>query len=640
MAGETTEIHAKLVLDPEAKEAAEHLKEGFEGIGEKVHEIQHEMMELVKTTLAVAAGFELDKGIESIKELGHEVLNAATASENAEKTIAGLLAMSDKTGASFEELKGRAAEVHEQLEDIGVKVGASGDAVAEAFEMISSRSQKSTEELVKLTDQMATAGKILPGGVSQIAAAWRDLESGIVRPRNALVQLMVQTHTVGGTMREVAAGMNKMLQTPEGKEKAFEMAEKAIAKMAETARNAPMSYDQLIQSLKSMREMVFKSAGEPIIKALGGNLEKLRTYFMNNQAAVEAWAKSAGEKVGEWVVQAADAMKEGFQYLQTHAEEIEKAIKSGVAGAKAMVEFILAHKEEIAIAFGVSKALSFGSALAGGSVSVVNGITAMAEFGITVGAATMALLAFTAAAASLAAVYLEWQKLKGVTGGNFQNEYHMDQMARMEGADKSAHAGNIGETKRITDAMVEENPALAEMAVHLNSIAQGAAEWNREAAALENKMNGQSVPLVKTDEAAQNMFEGVAFSFETAQAVGDTAAANFQAHFVAANQKVFDAMNKAGPDFDMAAWKFIESISAFAPAVAAAMATKYGNEHGTGTRVPTSGPPVMDFRGSNFTIHQDFRDQDPDRVVAMMRKDLVHTAGARVQSRGALGGGM
>jgi hypothetical protein len=582
----------------------------------------------------------LDRGIESIKELGHEVINAATASENAEKTISGLLAMTDKTGASFEELKVKAAEVHEELEDIGVKVGASGDAVAEAFEMIASRSQKSTEELVKLTDQMATAGKILPGGVSQIAAAWRDLESGIVRPRNALVQLMVQTHTVGGTMREVAAGMNKMLQTPEGKEKAFEMAEKAIAKMAETARNAPMSYDQLIQSLKSMREMVFKSAGEPIIKALGGNLEKLRTYFMNNQAAVEAWAKSAGEKVGEWTLEAAEAVKEGFQYLQTHAEEIENAIKSGVAGAKAMVEFILAHKEEIAIAFGANKAMQIGTAIAGVGELGLGAGGSMAAFAASVGTAAMALLALTAAAAALYAVYLEAKKLQAETN-NGQNEYHMNQRARLDAATQSANAGNVGDTKRIADAMAYDNPELRELADNLIAIAQAAHEMNRKTESLGETMNGVQVPTVKTEEAAQNLFESAAIGFERAQEVGDTAAANYQAHFVAANQKLFDAMNQAGPDFDRVTWKFIESISAFAPAVAAAMATKYGNEHGTGTRVnPVSGPPIMDFRGSNFTIHQDFRDQDPDRVVAMMRKDLIHTAGARVQSRGALGFGM
>jgi hypothetical protein len=47
------------------------------------------------------------------------------------------------------------------------------------------------------------------------------------------------------------------------------------------------------------------------------------------------------------------------------------------------------------------------------------------------------------------------------------------------------------------------------------------------------------------------------------------------------------------------------------------------------------GAPNYDFRGSNFHIKQDFRDQDPDRVMIEFRKDLQKHAVARIQSRNA-----
>lgn len=645
-----TEIHAKLVLDEEAKEAAERLREGFEGIKEKVHETQHELMEMAKQAVAVGVGFEMFRGIESIKELGHEVLDAAEQSDQAEKNIAGLLAVSDKTGKSFEELQTEAKGVHEELETIGIKAGASGEVLGEAFEMIASRSKKSAHEILELTDKMATAGRILPGGIGQIANAWRDMEQGIIRPRNALVQLMVQSHVVDGTMKQTARYLTQMMQTPGGSEKAFELAEMAITRMAAKAKDAPMSYGQLIQSLKNIRELVFKDAGEPIIAGLKGPVQELRDYLIENKQAIEEWSHAAGVKVGVWVKEAAHEIKEGFQYLQNHAQEIEDAIKGGFHMAKEVVEFILAHKEELALAFGASK-------VAGIAGSVGQGIGALGALGE--GASTAGIIGVAGVAGGMAGIALAKAWETNVTEPTIAQTQQV--YAALEEASKQ---GQVERAHELRDEVVLLDSSYASLANHLAETAarnkQMIASNDEYEKGLLDAFDSQAGRKEKKDQAwavQQYMAE-----FNDAVDRGDQATQAQMAAYIVTHQNLLDAMHTSGVDITKGGEQLANVISNLTRVVFANAVTftnEGGTLHGMGGETSSNknmiaeeirgmlkstkaalSSPVMDFSGSTFHIHQDFRDVDPDRVIAVMRKDLVHSAAARTQSRSALPFGM
>jgi mannose/fructose-specific phosphotransferase system component IIA len=152
------EVHTKLVMDDAASEALHKVKEGFEKVGETVADVQGEIRGMIKQAAAVALGFQFDRGIESVKEMGEEMIHAASETEEHVKALAGVLAMSDKTGASYEELTERAEELHEELAQVGVAAGASAQTMIEAFSMMAERSQKSQDELFDLTKMMAMAG--------------------------------------------------------------------------------------------------------------------------------------------------------------------------------------------------------------------------------------------------------------------------------------------------------------------------------------------------------------------------------------------------------------------------------------------------------------------------------------------------
>src|SRR5580700_9446836 len=98
---EKTEIGTKLTLDDHAHEALEKVKEGFESLGEKVHEVGRDMMGMAKQAAAVAIGFQLSGSIESVKELGEEIFESATHLAEQKKELAGAISMVEKGEQSF-----------------------------------------------------------------------------------------------------------------------------------------------------------------------------------------------------------------------------------------------------------------------------------------------------------------------------------------------------------------------------------------------------------------------------------------------------------------------------------------------------------------------------------------------------------
>jgi len=588
---ESTEVHAKLVLDDAASEALKKVKEGFGRVGEKVHEVTSEIAGMAKQALAVAAGFQLSGAIDSLKELGHELINAASGAEQQQKALAGLIAMTDKTGMSFEETMSNAVELHDGLEQIGIAAGTSTDQVIGAFEMIAQRSSKSTEEVKMLTAEMTQAGRALPGGVETLAAAYRDLETGIVRPRNAIVQLIKQTGTAQGTMKEIAKGLTAELAAGHA-DKVFDLAQIAIGKMSDKMKAAPPSFKEVTQSLKDIRENLFEAMGTPILKTLVPQLDRLKSYFVDNREAIERFAITAGEKIGVWVNQAADKIQEGFRYLQTHADEIQKAIESGVMQAKSVVEFILAHKEEIAIAYGVKTAVPIvgGAIQAGKAVSgvlgAVGGLAGAGGGGAGLGAgggalAGGALLGVTAAAAaSWYLAYDQWTKLMKES-----DEEGMNSAARSEARQRALTIQIAATAKR----------DLVDVAARRGDVGPLVEAWN--------------LAQEKGDEAMEKYIANLLDKSDKLQMA-------FLASTTIVRDSFGELITKVGHGFQ-------QKI----------LSVKFENLKVT--KVPDN--LIQDFRGSTFNVKQDFRDQDPDRIAVIFRNDIARNATNRIGAR--TGGG-
>lgn len=636
--GETVEIRSVLKLDDQSSAVVEKMKGGYDHLSEKVHEAQHEMASMFKQSLTFAAGFQLSNGIESIKEFGHEAFEAAKELGEEKKALAGAIAVGDKAGRSYDEIRAQAGELHEELEGLGIAAGASTSAVVDMFSSIQARSSKSVAQTRELTEEMIYAGRAVPGGMEGIANAFRDLESGFVRPRNALVQLMVMTGTVDGTAKKAAKGMMQMFQAGQ-QDKVMALAEEAISRMAAKTKEMPPTFGQISASLKDIRMAVFENAGAPLLKALTVPLNEMRTYLTKHKVEIFEAAKGIGEKVGKWVIAAGERFKEGFQYLQSHAEEIKDAIETAANTAKGVVEFIIAHKEAIAIAFGAKALVPMGMNAAGSIGSGISLATSIGKAGAPalglaagaggVAAFTLAVASFAAAVAAWSWAASEWGKLQNLTHG--KSDAQQNEEARKKRLDElGGSTGKVdsGEFDRLRAKFVEQADAL-------NMTAKAAGEY---ADALWAQHRALAEQTDQFDQAAKmadfgNDFEASnlwVVMYDKAVQSHNQAVMQYAANVLAGNQTLQNALLASGSNLE-------GGFDALGDLVMG-KSEEFGKIlKGMGKDAQKGELPdkmAVNFNGGQvFHVKQEFRDQDPDKVLLVFKRDMVRTAVNRQQSR-------
>lgn len=641
---EHTEVGARLVLDDEATEALEKIKEGFEGISEAVADKQHELAEFAKQALAVAAGFEVTKGLDSIKEFGEEVLNASRDSEEQVRALRDMLATSDKAGSSLEELGEHAKELREHLEGVAIATGDSTSSMISAYEEVSARTNKTAEETQKLIEDMAMAGKSIPGGINRISEAYIGLERGMIRPRNEIILLMQKTGVASGNVHQIAKGMQQLLE--KNPAKAFELADQAIGRMAAKLKDSPLSFNETINSLKTLREQLFQTVGDPILKAMIGPMNELRSYLQKNKEKFGEYARELGEKVGEWVKEAAEKIQQGFEWVKTHADEIEDAIKSGAALLKQAVEFLLAHKEEIRdlmLAKMGANMLEKGAGIVGGAKAIGKGAAEVMSggselFGLEASSAG-ALASVGALAAGIAGLAATAWAAKTIYDdvSKFADD---DSQARLEALQRAAKEGGVAHDtlEQWRDALITVHPEMVQMINHLVEMGD-AARKAAEDQAKDAHGVGDQLKNAAGNKAAVQLFHD---AFKRMHDAHNEAQMKYLAGILGANSALVDAMHKAGVDLTDIGEDLKKAYVAMRPgdATAGEEIQAILDEQRKAAAKSALTSATFDFRGSSFQIKQDFKDQDPDRILLLFQRDLGRTALAQTQAKGARGHGL
>lgn len=575
------EVRTKLTADAShANHAIEAMRHGLEHLDEGAEKVREHVGDIFKSAIGMAVGMQLHASVESMKEFAEEALHSAMNLEEQEKSIRGVLLITDDADRSFEALTTQAHEMGEQLADIGVKSGASKDSLISVFDEMAERTGMASEEVMTLTGQMADAGRAIPGGVSALGGGFSTLSMGIIRARNPIIQLIAATHMLQGNAKQVAAQLKKM-----SPEEAMKLGIAAIEKMGTKMKDVPLSFNEQIASLKALREQVYEALGTPMLRAIAGPLGKLRDYFIENKEAISAWAEEAGTKVGEWVTSAAEMMRDGFVYLQSHAAEIKAAIVEGFTFAKEVVTFLWEHRVAIAAAWAMKEGIGGAMSIAGGVSTLASGAKALsvagaagvegATFGeglalgigniatalapIVAGAATIAAAAAAWAAAGYEAVQL-WKETDGLKSEATRNyDATKDALLRLEESGSASRA----ELDRMT-AQVE----------HFGAVA------------------GQTAAQIA------NAISEIGIKAAEKEAAEDT------------------ATRRADEMLQLTASPVMMAVHAAATA---------RPEKKADIKVP---PNIGPFTGP-ITIHQDFKDQNPDRIMVMFKNGLARSAMAK-----------
>lgn len=638
MADPQAEVRVRLVFDDVAAETTAHLQSGLGQIADAsakagaslehtgkedpLKKILHGMKPSVDgfENLAYAAGlaygaFKSLEAVEDIlkgvRDLTIEAFEAAREENKEIKKVASSLMMMS-SGAGIGQIKDVARTVHDELEDAAIQMGVSTDEMGDAFNTIAERSNKSVEEVQRLAEAMALAGRVTGAGAGGLSEGFAMMESGMIRARNPVVQLIAATDTLHGNAKQVAAQLQKM-----SPEKALELGEKAVEKMAEKAKGLPLSFGAMKQSLTDIKTQVLEQAGAPILAAVTKELGVVREFFLKNQDLITEYAVAFGNRVGEFIKFLSEIVK-GFLGMSTDdlgtvgssldatlnelADKWDEIKDDGYAIAKSMRDVVEAAKEVFKWVLKAADRLTdmlpgakVAKLVAGTGQDYLFGKGAFTTKGGLDSDTERALKKMNRIAADVNAPVDKLQKA--------QAEFRKT----AEAAGMSA--GDI--THYMEGMRVAQENAL---------VASGADVFDKIVAGFGDKTKDSVGAFVD--------------AFNKASEAHNTAALRHAAMVLEGSVQLQNALLDSGA---IASGAIVGLGPQIKDATLRAKVTT--REKQALTAASGKGPTINMNGGQTFTLKQDFRDQDPDRIFLQFRRDVSKAVMSRTQPRTALFGG-
>jgi hypothetical protein len=684
----TTNIRAQLTLDDMATATLNKLKSGFASLDKRVSDTTKSFLDFAKQTAATAIGVNIGSGFEMMKAA---LLGPAQAATNAEeqirelsKTVAGMstvsggveklstaltgtnkevFALKRAAKGATETFASGAQNVYDRLSEIAQESGVARSELVATFAETGKNTTRTTDQLVMLIGNVSRAARALPAPVKDIVAGFSEIEKNTISASNPLIDMVKQANLFRGHNEQIATRLQAM-----GRQGMLNLMNKALKEMQERAKKMPMTLKEMGEQLGDMKTDVMRLIGEPMVAALTPAFRDLQKFISEHRGEIEQFARTAGEKVGEWAKDAANLMKEGFQYVQTHAGEIKQAITDAFQFAKDAIKWIIDHKEEIGVGMVASKAVSSGAV--SGGVNAVQGVAAFARalsaanaagigpLGVGAAGAASSLGAFAVAIGFVLIALDQFRRYLSETKG------YLSPSAGMAAENVESYRGRFAEVandyEKFTDSQIKsfdqmEAKMLEEARVAgMNTDAIGKeieAAWSHHRALREStkgmteardavaRFQGIDVGALTADQ--MNQFreaqlaagKGFADTFNSAVKSNNTAALNAAVQIVAGSKPLQDALLETGSVVGLSLEELAKVIGDKAGDFATKLRERAESDRAAGAKPP---PTVMQFNGGQtFNIKQDFRDQDPDRIAVIFKTDIARAAESRLQAKTA-----
>lgn len=615
MPGQTIgELGIKLTVDTNAKEALDKIKKAMGDVDKKTDDTKKKidatfggnaskLGSLMKGALGITAGAALAAGA-AVVGFGYESAHAFMESAKQVKTIANNFALLDTSGASLEKIKSFAASTKDELEELGIQAGVADDELVSVFNNIIERGGKTVEQAHELTGSMALAGRAAEGGAQGLSEAFEAIQMGVIRAKNPIVGMIAATHTLKGNAKEVAKQMSKM-----STEEQMKLAETAIGKMADKMKNAPLTMGQSITSMKVAFENIFETAGEPMIKHLTPAVRKVRELFLKIQPDLQEAGEEFGNVVGKAIDTLLPIMDALFGAIHDNMGDVKKGMDELYAPMKDLFTYMYENKEAFAktfadIAIVLMKAMQVVMKV---TKAIVGAVIEIAKFAGKHGP-------------------IDW-----ATGsGKAIAQGEMDNEASAARKKTNSVFGMSGEEKKEAARRYAESYADAMGGDYGEAFAKGILEFDKVIArATEDHAN--TMNTIKQNEAARY---GDTASFvkawQAATKTEDEAARHYAANFLQNNQMLVKALAEDGPKLLGEGFgKLLDTLKEQNQKEIIDQLKK-GPQLGLGLSAKNT--ITQNFSGP-INVKQDFRDQDPDAIMVMMKKEFGRAGINRTQSR-------
>lgn len=608
------EVGVKLVVDSNAKAATAELTKDLKKVDDAAKSTTRKIDTSLKANMgsigklvlggvgltaaaALAAGGAVlgfaHKSAEAFQEAGAQI-----------KELAGTLLVIDQNGNDFGRLKGYAGDLKDELEDLAMQVGITDDAALSMFTDLIERGGKTIESAQELTEQLAYAGRALPGGPEALAAGFQQMEMGMVRARNPLVQLIASTHTLKGSAKQVAKEMQKMPIDEQMK-----LAEKAVGKMSAKMKDVPMSMGEMKKSLAVGVGNIFEDAGKPIVAGMRPIVTKIKDLFFENKDAITEMANGLGEKIGQAMEVVVPIIDEIQRAIKDNWSEIKSAFEALYGPGKELFEYIYEHKGEFARTIG----------------DMASVFIKVATFMIKAASMIRDAIAATAKFLGRSAAFIG-------TGG--------------ESAKYFAQEDNLAQTKSMQAAIKEKGGLSTEdfekrRAEYVKTATEGGLNATQAFQDFETQYRramDDHIAVMKEVEGARDAAmtdNGSQFAamFAKAKESNDKAAMEYVAAFLKENESLQNALAKDGPDIFKGGFDAL--LTTLKGMGEGQTADDLKKKMRPNLGINPKANIVQNFNGQ-INIKQDFRDQDPDRVALVFREDLAKAGANRLQSRFAM----
>ncbi len=644
----TKEIKAKLTLEDAASRTLDRIKGGFADVvrGESQ---ANEGASMLKQTLATMAGVHLPNLVRGAVDFGKSFATAAAAGFSDDSAIAAL--SSAVQDIPWEQAITDASGYGDELDRIAISTGVVNEALGNSFQKLveingatSDGIQRSQGQIEQLSIIASRLNIPLESAAQEVAF----MGEGVLKAKGRMAQLLQATGVFGPSLKEASKGWVALTE-----EKRMEILQKGLELASEKMEGMPRTFSSLVGSLENIAKISQEKLGEPLVEAIAPELENLIDWLDKNRGAVEEFAKSMASDVKHWAQVGAAEVKEGWKYLQENSEEIKNAIVEGFETARTVVKFILEHKEELALAFGAKTALPAAAGLLRPGASMLGGIYNMGAAGIgsdALGGAKvagmagggLALAAFAAAIVGATLAVDQFTSLMNETGGGKSDQrlsYEALQRQFQQMIDNPdngvwddrqlAHFEHMRESiTHLAEQIGESSRAAGELADAAYSAHRGVRmqldDIDQVAKMLEQLDQGSDDGLA----AEKAGVDVLANTFSQAMQANDAGTQAYIANLLAKSSALQNAFlmssELTGSGFDALA----ELVQGQAEGFAEKLRQKADL---VGSAKPDV-PKVQFNGGQTFKIQQDFRDEDPDRIALIFRKDIVGSAEKRLQA--------
>lgn len=618
MAEQEAQFRIRFVVDDRAAETAKNVANNVQEIEKPTQAAAGWMVKMTDSVSFLAAGpwGAVVAGAKTIADgfqvaasmaaqLGHAAMEAAAEEEAQLRSLSGSLMMLTGGKRAFHEIREYAEDIHSEFEGTGRAIGVSSEAIEDAYRGMAERGLGS-ERSKQLALEMANVGKIVRGGIEGISQGFAMMELGMVRAKNPLVQLIAMTGTLHGNAKAVAQQLQKMPL-----EKQLKLAEEAIQKQSGMMEKggvfAVPTLGQLRESFSGFREMFLETMGGPMLDKLVPKLDMLKNWLVEHTGAIEDYARQLGEQFGQFIDFGSDAIYGVFMTVKENWPAIKQIGKDLGAPFMEAWKYAVEHKTEII------------GALSSAADSFVHATKSMIDAGKTVGNDIESTLRKLGAAGSM------------VFGGPVGSIMHSMMLSHdQEGARQALHAAAVNPMVAPTqfgNLDLAFRKAATEAGASLEEINRTTAEMTR--------LRDSTASSVKylASAAQQEDVERIAQAYNLAHDQNNKGMQQYVASLVAGSEGLAIALMSSNVElkggFDDFADMVAEKSEKIGKVLKAYAGERLKDIAGKG------GPLIGMYGGQTFNIKQDFRDQDPDRVVMMFRQDLVKGAMSRVQARTA-----